>query len=106
MMMILLATVAWGCTKKNTVTPYQSKGVLTGYDYTLCSFCGGIKITIENDAPGGAPTYYRIDTTLAQLIPGVGNNASFPINVSLNWKPRPSPNPGNFIVVSGIALSK
>lgn len=106
-MMILLAIAACGCTKKNTVSPYQSKGVLTGYDYAACAFCGGIKITIQNDTAHTAPAFYRIDSTLSQLnIAGVSSNASFPINVSLNWKLRPGYNPGNVIVVSNIALAK
>jgi hypothetical protein len=72
--------------KKNNETPYQSDGVLTGYDLRMCPslLCGGLLITIKNDTAKNPPSYYHINSSLAQL--GINENTRFPINVNLNYK--------------------
>jgi len=100
---VCLVLIFAGC-KKNTVAPYQSEGVLTGYDLGECPTCGGIEITIKNDPTTNPPPFYRINKTLGQL--GISENAAFPINVSLNWK-RDTTAQGfaNFIIVSKIKVN-
>jgi hypothetical protein len=70
--------------KKNDVTPYQSQGVITGYDLRTCAECGGLFITIKNDTTKNAPPHYDINAGLQQL--GIDPNTKFPINVNLNWR--------------------
>ena len=73
------------CKKTGTgVAPYQSRGVITGYDPRTCAECGGLFITIKNDTTKNAPPRYDINESLQQL--GINPNATFPINVSLDWK--------------------
>lgn|GEM_PF-595658 len=68
--------------KKTEVAPYQSLGVITGYDTRMCPMCGGLFITIKNDTTKNAPAHYDINSDL----PHLGISATkFPINVSLNW---------------------
>lgn len=74
--------------KKNDASPYQSKGVITGYDERMCAMCGGLFITIENDTTKNAPPRYNINSDLPQL--GIAAT-KFPINVSLNWNHDTSP---------------
>ena len=101
--MLFLSVVVTRC-KRTSVDPYQSRGILTGYDFGACAFCGGIKITIQNDTTMNAPPFYRIDTTLSQL--GINKNTAFPINVQLNWQRRLGSNPGNYIIVSRIMQTR
>jgi hypothetical protein len=82
-LIICLGLIVIAC-KKNGVTPYQSQGVITGYDLRTCAQCGGLFITIKNDTTKNAPPRYDIDESLQQL--GINPNAKFPINVSLNWR--------------------
>ena len=72
--------------KKNNETPYRSDGVLTGYDLRICPslLCGGLLITIKNDTAKNPPSYYHINSSLAQM--RINENTRFPINVNLNYK--------------------
>jgi hypothetical protein len=83
-----LGLIIAGC-KKGSVSPgpYQSQGVLTGYDLRMCPspLCGGLLITIKNDTSKNPPPFYHINSSLAQL--GISESTQFPINVSLNYKP-------------------
>lgn len=84
-LIICLGLVFISCKKTGTgVAPYQSQGVITGYDPRMCPMCGGLFITIKNDTTKNAPSRYDINQSLQQL--GINPNATFPINVSLNWK--------------------
>ena len=96
--------IAIGC-KKTNEKPYQSEGVITGYDYRMCAMCGGLEITIKNDTSKNPPPFYEINSTLAQL--GISDNTKFPINVSLDWK-RDTGALGSFhyITVSQIMVIK
>jgi hypothetical protein len=90
--------------KKNTASPFQSQGVITGYDLRACAMCGGLEIVIKNDTAKNPPSFYEINATLQQL--GINGNAAFPINVSLNWKRDTSPlGAYNYIVVSQIKVN-
>jgi hypothetical protein len=88
-----------GC-KKTGVSPYQSEGIITGYDYRQCPVCGGIEIIIKNDTTKNAPPFYDINSSLQQL--GINENSTFPINVSLNW--THAAGAGNIIVISKIKV--
>ncbi len=91
--------------KKSNESPCKSSGVLVGYDYSMCSFCGGIKITIKNDTTTNQPPFYRIGKTLSEL--GIGENTKFPINVSLNWRRDTSVlKEGYYIIVDLIKVVK
>lgn len=79
---VCLGVIFISC-KKTGVSPYQSQGVITGYDPRTCAQCGGLFIIIKNDTTKNAPPHYDINETLQQL--GIDPNAKFPINVSLNW---------------------
>jgi hypothetical protein len=81
-----LGLIIAGC-KKGSVSPYQSQGVLTGYDLRMCPspLCGGLLITIKNDTTKNPPPFYHANQTLTQL--GINESTKFPINVSLNYKP-------------------
>ena len=84
---LCLGLMVAGC-KKNNETPYQSQGIITGYDLRTCQTCGGIEIIIANDTAKNPPPFYDINSTLPQL--GISANSKFPIDVSLNWKHDPS----------------
>jgi hypothetical protein len=81
-----LGLIIAGC-KKGSVSPYRSQGVLTGYDLRMCPspLCGGLLINIKNDTTKKPPPYYHTNQTLTQL--GISESTTFPINVSLNYKP-------------------
>ena len=93
-----------GCTKVK-ITPYQSQGVLIGFNMRMCPepSCGGMIITINNDTAKNPPPYYLINETLKQM--DINENTQFPINVSLDFK-RDTGLFGsyNYIVVSKIKL--
>ena len=103
---IIIALVAiffFAACKKNTVAPYQSQGVITGVDIFYCGFaghCGGVKITIKNDPTPNPPAFYHIDTALTQF--GISPDATFPINVSINW--NHDPNYAGYIIVSKLKV--
>ena len=97
----LLALIGAGCKKKD-IGPYQSQGTLTGYDQEMCSFCGGIDITIANDTSKNPRSFYRINKTLQQL--GISESTKFPIPVSLNWTHDTSFGAGTYIIVSRIKV--
>jgi len=80
---ICLVLVFISCKKNNNVTPYQSQGVITGYDLRTCAECGGLFIVIRDDTTKNAPLQYDINESLQQL--GINPNTKFPINVNLNW---------------------
>jgi hypothetical protein len=82
-LILCLALIVISC-KKSNVSPYQSQGVITGYDMRMCPECGGLFITIKNDTTKNAPPKYDINESLQQL--GINPNTKFPINVSLNWR--------------------
>ena len=90
--------------KKSKENLYQSQGVLTGYDLRECPEpeCGGLLITIKNDAAKNPPSYYHINSTLAQL--GINESTKFPINVSLNYKPDTGIFAAHFIIVTQIKV--
>ncbi|SDS06803.1 hypothetical protein SAMN05216490_0478 [Mucilaginibacter mallensis] len=81
-LIVCLGLITISC-KKNSVSPYKSQGVITGYDLRTCAECGGLFITIKNDTTKNAPSHYDINEDLQQL--GINPNTKFPINVSLNW---------------------
>jgi hypothetical protein len=72
--------------KKSGEAPYQSRGVLIGYDPRECpaTFCGGLQITIKNDTTKNPFPVYNINASLQQL--GISERTKFPVNVLLNWR--------------------
>lgn len=83
---VCLGVIFISCKKAGTtsgVSPYQSQGVITGYDPRTCAECGGLFITIKNDTTKNASPRYDINASLQQL--GINPNTKFPINVDLNW---------------------
>jgi len=101
--MLCLSFIMVSC-KKTGENPYQSEGVITGYDMRTCAMCGGLEITIKNDTIKNPPAFYEINSDLQQL--GINSNAKFPINVSLNWKRDPSPlGAYNYIIVSRLKVN-
>jgi hypothetical protein len=90
--------------KKSNVSPYQSQGVITGYDGRTCAECGGLFITIKNDTTKNPLPRYDINESLQQL--GINPNTPFPINVSLNWR-RDTASLGayGYIIVSKIKVN-
>ena len=71
--LFLLALMA--CKKEKH---FMNEGKITGYDYRKCSCCGGYYIDINSNT-------YRF-----YVLPENSNfdltNATFPINVELDWK--------------------
>jgi len=103
-LVLSLGLMIVGC-KKNNEAPYQSKGIIIGYDYRTCAMCGGLEITIENDTTKNPPPFYEINASLQQL--GISENTKFPINVSLNWKHDTLPLEAyRYIIVSQIKVIK
>ena len=104
MLILCLGLMIVGCKKTNEL-PYQSHGVITGYDTRMCPMCGGLEITIANDTTKTPPPYYKINAGLQQL--GISENTKFPINVSLNWKHDTLPlGAYHYILVSQIKVIK
>lgn len=86
---VCLGLIFISCKKTGTgASPYQSQGVITGYDPRTCAQCGGLFITIKNDATKNARPRYNINESLQQL--GIAPSVKFPINVDLNWMPDTS----------------
>ena len=106
LIIILCIGLLFAC-KKSGEAPYQSSGVLIGYDPRACPtpLCGGLEITIKNDTAKNPPAFYQINASLQQL--GISENTKFPINVLLNWKRDTGIFAGsNFILVSKIQVVK
>jgi hypothetical protein len=103
LILFCFGVIVGGC-KKSQESPYQSQGIITGYDLRTCAMCGGLEITIQNDTTKNPPAFYEINSDLQQL--GISSNAKFPINVSLNWKHAASPlGAYNYITVSKLKVN-
>ena len=103
LILFCFGVIVGGC-KKSPENPYQSQGIITGYDLRTCAMCGGLEITIKNDTTNYPPSFYEIISDLLQL--DISPNKPFPINVSLNWKRDPSPlGAYNYIIVSGLKVN-
>ena len=79
------------CTKD---ARFQSRGQITGVDYSMCACCGGYYITIDN-------VQYRFDT----LPSGSGIDAETdqkPIRVLVNWHKDPKACMQDLIVIDAI----
>ena len=73
---------------------YQSKGVITGQDFTMCACCGGWFITIDGEI-------YRFDTLPADS--GIIlEKEKMPLAVELDWQPKPGGCPANRIIIQRI----
>jgi len=86
---LCLGLIFLGC-KKNQTAPQagylQSQGVLVGYNMRMCPepSCGGMIITIKNDASTNPSPSYLFNGTLPNL--EINDSTKFPINVILSWK--------------------
>ena len=90
---ICLGLIFLGC-KKNQTGPQtasqtgysQNQGVLVGYNMRMCAepSCGGMIITIKNDASKNPSPSYLFNGTLPNL--AINDSTKFPINVILSWK--------------------
>jgi hypothetical protein len=103
-LILCLGIIITGC-KKSNETPYQSIGVITGYDARMCPspMCGGLLITLKNDTAKNPPPFYHINSSLSQL--GINESTKFPINVNFNYKRDTGVFvPYNYIIVSQIKV--
>jgi hypothetical protein len=85
---VILCFILVTCMKDND---FGQRGIITGLDYSKCYCCGGYLIKINNS------TYRFRD------LPEQNNinleNASFPIEVILEWKKHPNPTLCNEIII-------
>jgi hypothetical protein len=73
---------------------FQSKGVITGQDFTMCACCGGWFITIDGEN-------YRFDTLPADS--GIIlEKETMPLAVELDWQIKPGGCPANRIIIQRI----
>ena len=80
------------CSKSDET--YQSKGVITGQDFTMCACCGGWFVTIDGDN-------YRFDTIPADSGIILGKE-TMPLAVELDWQIKPGGCPANRIIIQRI----
>lgn len=76
---------------------YQSDGIITGQDLSLCGCCGGWFIEIDN-------TTYRF-YELPQGSDFTLDNATFPVTVKLNWKMMDNACLGDEILIEDIVAN-
>ena len=87
---IVIALIA--CSKSEEA--YQSKGVITGQDFTMCACCGGWFITIDGEN-------YRFDSLPADS--GIIlEKETMPLAVKLDWQIKPGGCPANRIIIQRI----
>jgi hypothetical protein len=80
------------CSKSDEA--YQSKGVITGQDPTMCACCGGWLITIDGQN-------YRFDSLPADS--GIIlEKETMPLAVELDWQIKPGGCPANRIIIQRI----
>jgi len=80
------------CSKSDEA--YQSKGVITGQDITMCACCGGWFITIDGEN-------YRFDSFPADS--GIIlEKETMPLPVELDWQIKPGGCPANRIIIQRI----
>ncbi|MFT4968570.1 MAG: hypothetical protein ACI9O4_000300 [Chitinophagales bacterium] len=62
-------------------TQYESTAVISGYDLTLCACCGGWVIELNGQATDNRFTDLPQSSNIDLI------NATFPLNVQLDWTP-------------------
>jgi hypothetical protein len=88
---ILLVFIIIACTKEND--NYRSRGEITGYDVTMCAFCGGLIIFIDE-------VRYLIDSLPVNS--EIKEDETFPFSVKLDWQLIKQGCPNNRISVQRI----
>lgn len=92
LVIFILVIGSIACSKSDGT--YQSKGVITGQDFTMCACCGGWFITIDGEI-------YRFDSFPADsgIIP---EKETMPLAVELDWQIKPGGCPANRIIIQRI----
>jgi len=63
---------------------YMNDAEIIGWDPTMCAFCGGLEITIDNIPNPIGNTYYLVNQMPSNF--HVDMNSKFPIAVKIDWK--------------------
>jgi hypothetical protein len=92
--LVIFAIVIGLTTCSRSDEAYQSKGVISGQDFTMCACCGGWFITIDGEN-------FRFDTIPADS--GIIlEKETMPLAVELDWQIKPGGCPANRIIIQRI----
>jgi hypothetical protein len=94
LIMVIFSCLLCSSACSDTEETFQSKGVITGQDFTMCACCGGWFITINSEI-------YRFDTLPADS--GIIlEKETMPLAVELDWQIKPEGCPANRIIIQRI----
>ena len=92
--LVIFTMVIGSITCSKSDEAYQSKGVITGQDITMCACCGGWFITIDGEN-------YRFDSLPADS--GIIlEKETMPLPVELDWQIKLGGCPANRIIIQRI----